>query len=94
MVSMAAISLWRQQQISPSGGGRRVSPPLSPQKIMGKIGHHFFDETKVYIKRWRRDDHRGQTGPGGVIVQVGRATYARLAHVLPLVCYHLSRCFS
>jgi hypothetical protein len=28
MVSMDMISLWRQQQISPSGGGRRVPPPL------------------------------------------------------------------
>jgi hypothetical protein len=33
--SLTAISLWRLQQINPSGGGRRISLP-PPQKIMGK----------------------------------------------------------
>jgi hypothetical protein len=71
MVTMAAISLQRQQQISPSGGGKRVPPLPSPQKIMGKIGCHFFIETKAYIRRQRRGDHRGPDGPWWLSVPGG-----------------------
>jgi hypothetical protein len=62
MVSMAAISLWRLQQISPSKGGRRVQPP--PQKITGKLERPFFDDTESSIRRWRQGDPRGPNGPG------------------------------
>jgi carbamate kinase len=50
---MAEISLQWQQQITASGGGRRVLPPPLPQKIIEKIGRHFSVETKAYIRRRR-----------------------------------------
>jgi hypothetical protein len=51
MASMAAISLRRLQQISPSEGGRRVPPPPSPHKISGKLGHPFFCREGVDHKK-------------------------------------------
>jgi hypothetical protein len=57
VVSMAAISLWQLQQISPSEGGRRVPPPPPPQKITGKLGHPFFLDTESSIRRRKRGDH-------------------------------------
>jgi hypothetical protein len=60
---MAVISLRRQWKISPFGGGRRVPPPSLPQKNMGKLGRIFSLETKVSIKRRRRDDARRPNEP-------------------------------
>jgi hypothetical protein len=48
---MAAISLRRLQQISPSGGGRRVPPPLPPQKIIGKLERPLFCRYRVVYKK-------------------------------------------
>jgi hypothetical protein len=59
MVTMAAISLRRKQQISHSEGGRRVLSPPPPQKIMGKIGRPCSIETKAYIRRHRRGNDQG-----------------------------------
>jgi hypothetical protein len=63
MVSMAVIFLQRLQQINPSGGGRRVPPPLLPQKIIGKLGRPFSVETESSIRRRRRGDHWAPNGP-------------------------------
>jgi hypothetical protein len=60
---MAVISLRRQWKISPFRGGRRVPPPSLPQKNMGKLGYIFSLETKVSIKRRRRDDARRPNEP-------------------------------
>jgi hypothetical protein len=59
VVTMAAILLQWQQQISPSRDWRWVPPSPPPQKIMGKIGHPFFSKTKAYIRIWRWYDARG-----------------------------------
>jgi hypothetical protein len=92
MASMAAISLRQLQQISPSGGGRRV-PPLPPQKIMEKIERPFFHEMKASIRKWRRGDHRGPDGPRWRGLHGGPHQLSSLSLVAPLVCYDLSRCF-
>jgi hypothetical protein len=80
MVSIAAISLWRLQQISPSGGGRRVSPLPPPQKITWKLGRPFSDDTESSIRRRKRGDHRGPNGSIGRRKPDGISPFAMGAH--------------
>jgi hypothetical protein len=48
MVLMVAISLRQLQKISPSGGGRRVSPLPPPQKIVGNIVSFWCEMSESY----------------------------------------------
>jgi hypothetical protein len=83
---MAAISHQRHEQVSPSRGGRRVPPPLLPQKIWGKQGIPFSLKQRHPQKRGDETMLEGQTSPSGMAWPMGRATHARLGLVAPLVC--------
>jgi hypothetical protein len=61
LVSMAVISLRRQQQIRPSGGVRWILPP--PQKIARKLGRPFFLNKELSMRIRRRGNHQAPNGP-------------------------------